>query len=117
MKAVPIVPYAQRAPLCPRRLTRKLALSAVKNHSQLSSDASNAIMPVSRNSACTNVWSIMVRVALLGLWCPALCLQLHLHTVACDKCKSHALAYDVADDAYILHGCDLLVVGNGDGEE
>ena len=51
MKAVPIAPYAQRAPLRPRRLTRKLALSAVKNHSQFSSEASNAIMPVSRNMA------------------------------------------------------------------
>lgn len=51
MKAVPIAPYAQRAPLRPRRLTRKLALSAVKNHSQFSSEASNAIVPVSRNRA------------------------------------------------------------------
>ena len=58
-----------------------------------------------------------MRVALLALWCPALCLQLHLHAVAGDKSKSHALVHDVADDAYVLHRCNLLMVSNGDGEQ
>ena len=59
MNVRPIVPYAQRAPLRPNRRTRKLALSAVKNHSQLNRDAERDMAPASRNISWTTLCSIM----------------------------------------------------------
>ena len=59
MNVRPIVPYAQRAPLRPNRRTRKLALSAVKNHSQLNRDAEREVAPANRNISWTILCSIM----------------------------------------------------------
>ena len=111
---IPMVPYIHRAPLRPNFFTKKRQLSAVKNHSQLNNDANSAIAPVNRNIACTMLWSIIFP---LLLWCPALCLQLHLGTIACDEGKAHRVAHNVSDYTYILHCGNLLMVGNGDCEQ
>ena len=59
MNSAPIAPYAHRAPFLPSRLTRKLALSAVKNQSQLKIDASSETTPASRNNNWTMLCSII----------------------------------------------------------
>ena len=114
MNTVPIAPYAHRAPVSPNLLTRNLVLSVVKNHSQLSSDASRAMVPVSRNIAWTTVCSIM-RQSFLR--CPTLCLELNLGSVTGDEGKPHLFLYDVPDDSDVLHGSNLFMVCNGDSEQ
>ena len=52
MKSTPIIPYIHRAPLRLNLLTRNRVFSAVKNHSQSSSDANKAVRPASRNMTC-----------------------------------------------------------------
>ena len=65
MNISPIAPYVSRAPLLPNRFTRKLALSVVKNQSQLKNDAAKDTIPADRNINCTMLCSIILIYCLL----------------------------------------------------
>ena len=66
MKSTPIIPYIHRAPLRLNLLTRNRVFSAVKNHSQSSSDANKAVMPASRNMTCI-MWCIIIDYSSCGV--------------------------------------------------